>query len=78
MQIMVEEILAGVNCLLEMNLQVLLDMRRPVTRVEALVLQGTMSGEAIEEVRVTARVQVTLPLDTLIGQLTQESTCSLL
>lgn len=53
-------------------------MRLLVIRVKVLVLLKKKNGKVIEEVKVTVKVQVTLPLGILIGQLMQASTCSLL
>ncbi|XP_073928735.1 bromodomain and WD repeat-containing protein 1 isoform X2 [Castor canadensis] len=76
-QIMVEEMLADVSYLLEMNLQAPSDMTLPVIKVKALVLQK-MNGKVIGRVKVTVAAQVTLRLDTPTGQLMRESICSLL
>lgn len=78
MQIIVEEMLASVNYLLEMNLPALSDMKHLVIRVKVLVLQRMMNGEVTEEVGVTATARANLHLSTLIGQPTRGSTWSLL
>jgi hypothetical protein len=74
---MVEEMLADVSYLLEMNLQAPSDMTLPVIKVKALVLQK-MNGKVIGRVKVTVAAQVTLRLDTPTGQLMRESICGLL
>lgn len=53
-------------------------MRLLVIKVKVLVLLRKKNGKVTEEVKVTVKVQVTLPLGILIGQPTQASTCSLL